>query len=111
MATRINRVAGVLAASATAFELTGAPLQPPTGLKWTIVELRPFFDRLGRIQGKYDTELYHEIDQRDVIQYNKPHTVALDIVVPHKYDVLGFDDSTLGQNVGMDIVIEESVQA
>lgn len=108
MATRIIKVVGSLAASALNIELTGSPLRPPSGLKWTIVELRPFFQGRGFIVGKFDTEQYHEVDQRDVVQYGKPHTIALDIVQPHRYQILGNDESALANALGEDVVIEES---
>lgn len=108
MATRIFKVKKALAASAVNDELTGSPLQPPSGLKWTIVELRPFFGGNGNVKGKFDTEQYHEIDRQDVIQYGKPHTVALDIIQPHKYEIRADDESAAPNTIGETIVVEES---
>lgn len=108
MATRTFRVSVSLTASQLNVEAIGSPLQPASGLKWTIVELRPFFQGRGLYKAKFDTELYHEIDQRDVLQYGKPHTVALDIVQPHKYEIRFDDESAFANAVGADIVVEES---
>ncbi len=108
MATRTIRLLFSVVANALGIELTNAPLAPPSGVKWTVVELRPFFQGRGRVFGKFDTELYHEIDQRDVVQYGMPHQVALDIVQPHKYDVFVDDESGFANAGGEDVVIEES---
>lgn len=108
MATRIFRLITTLTASQLNKELTDSPLQPPSGLKWTIVELRPFFEQKGRIFTKFDTEQYHDIDREDVLQYGKPQTVALDIVQPHKYEVRADDLSGIAQAVGISVIVEES---
>lgn len=111
MATRITRVSATVAGSASGTALTGSPLTPPTGLKWTIVELRPTFEGAGQVDFYFDTELYHTVDSEDVNQYGKPQTVALDVVQPHQYRILGTDRSGSNNLIIVDIVYEESPQS
>ena len=110
MATRIKRMTATLLAAATGTEADEGPLTPPTGLVWTIVELRPdsLIDNLYR--GFYDTEEYHDIGSEDTDTYGKPATVAIDIIQPHKYTVKWNDEGGAGGDVKATVVIEESRQ-
>jgi len=108
MATRIIHLDGTLAAGAGFTELAPA-LTPPEGLRWTIVELRPTFQRDGTFRGFFDTELYHEIEREDVVALGEPHIVALDVVQPHAYHVFFNNrDAALTNRVGIDITVEEA---
>lgn len=108
MATRTIDINTVVAASAADTELGGSPLAPPTGLKWTIAEIRPYFNAAGLIRFFFDTEEYHKVRRQDVVQYGQPHVVALDIVQPHKYVIKGTDLSAAPNEMGATVVLEES---
>ncbi|MEM1944058.1 MAG: hypothetical protein QXE52_08260 [Candidatus Caldarchaeum sp.] len=106
MATRIllRRATGV---GTTETEI-GDKLAPPTGLKWTLVEIRPRGSANATIRVYFDTELYHEV--RTSITpgaYPRPHTVAVDVVAPHYLSVKGFADSGTAE-IEAELVIEES---
>jgi len=108
LATRIIHLDATLAAGAVFTEL-GPPLIPAEGLRWTIVELRPVFQRVGTFRGFFDTELYHEIDQEEVVQYGEPHVVALDVIASHAYHVFFSNRDLVNTNrVAIDITVEES---
>lgn len=110
MATRIFRLYGTLGVSAADQVLTNGPLSPPSGIKWTVVEYRPAMGDLGHIDCFFDTELYHTLVQESTNQIAMPRVVALDIVQPHQLRVLATDDSGNGQDVDIEIVVEESPQ-
>lgn len=108
MATRIFLIRG----SATTSETELSPnLQPPSGLRWTIVELRPRASAAATVRGYFDTELYHEIRTSITpTAYPKPHTVALDIQIPHVYRLTGQADTGTA-TVEVEVVVEESPAA
>lgn len=110
MATRIKRVSVTLGAGATGTEADEGPITPPTGLVWTIVELRPDSAIANLFRGFYDTEEYHDIGSEDTDTYGKPHVVAIDIIQPHKYTAKWNDEGGAGGDVKATIVIEESRQ-
>jgi hypothetical protein len=110
MATRIFTLLATLGAGDQNTELTGSPLSPPSGIKWTIVELRVENAMDSHVDGYFDTEKYHTIYQEDVNQHSQPHVVALDVVQPHAYHVFASDDSGGGGDVKVTIVVEESPQ-
>lgn len=110
MATRIFRMTATLAAGQSNLEMTGSPLAPPSGIKWTVVELRAAFANDGFVQGFFDTELYHSLDSRVTDQVNAPRVVALDVVQPHRYRVLVSDLSGAGGDVEVEVTAEESPQ-
>jgi len=95
----------------TALTEIGAPLTPPDGIKWTLVEIRPRFSAAGVMVGKFNEEEYHRI--KSVVTptaYARPHTVALDIVKPHAYHVFGQAASgTI--DIDVELVVEESPAA
>jgi len=110
MATRIKIATKTLLAGANGTEADEGPFTPPTGLVWTIVELRPDSAVANLYRGFYDTEEYHDIDSRDTDTYGKPHVVAIDIIQPHKYTVKWNDNGGAGGDVQATLVIEESRQ-
>lgn len=111
MATRIIRMVG------TGFGTSGATLQdedgnnfiqPPAGIKWTIVEIRIGMSAAGFAHGFFDTEKYHSFRQAlDFLAKGVPHTVTIDIQQPHQYSVTVFAD-TGTIDCDAEIVIEES---
>lgn len=114
MATRIIRLHG------TAFGTGGAVLededgnqfiQPPNGIKWTIVEIRMAMSAAGYAHGFFDTEKYHSLRQAiDFLAKGVPQTVTLDVVQPHQYSITVFADSgTIDADA--ELVIEESPAA
>jgi len=107
MATRIFRLYGTHAGN-DIIQLTNSPLAPPSGVKWTIVQLDVAMGDVGHVQGFFDTELYHDIDEEDTVQFGKPQTLALDIVQPHKYVVNSIDTSGNTPTTKVTIVVEES---
>jgi hypothetical protein len=111
MATRIYTLQGTIPANTSDVELTGSPLSPPTGVKWTVVELRPVASADVAFSFFFDTELYHTITYADINLYKKPHTLALDLATPHKYSVRCSNPTASPQDVAVTVVIEESPQA
>jgi len=111
MATRIIPLTITLAANDAQIAMTGGPLSPPSGIKWTVVELRVAMGDLGYIQFYFDSELYHTVYQSQVDQYGKPETLALDIIQPHQYRILATDLGGVGQDVVVQVVVEESPQS
>lgn len=108
MATRIFLIRGSVTTSETELSPT---LSPPSGIRWTIVELRPRATASCTVRGYFDTELYHEI--RTTVTpgaFPKPHTIALDIQLPHQYKLAAFADSGT-QTVEVEVVVEESPAA
>ncbi len=110
MATRIIKRTYVLLANDVDKAATEGPLSPPSGLKWTIVEIRLAMDGAGEMKGKFDTELYHEIDEEDTVQFGTPQICALDVVQPHQYNISFTDTSGAGNTARATIVVEESAQ-
>lgn len=108
MATRIIDVNSSVAANGSNVELGGSPLAPPTGLKWTGAEFRPYFTGEGFIRALFDTEEYWKVRRKDVVQYGTPHVGAIDIVQPHKLVIQGTDLSGAINEMGATIVVEES---
>lgn len=105
MATRIILVKGSVGTSETELQ---PDLQPPSGIRWTIVELRPRASASATVRGYFDTELYHEM-RTSVTPgaYPKPHTIALDIQIPHVYTLKAFADTGTA-TVEVEVVVEES---
>jgi hypothetical protein len=92
----------------TAESAVGAKVQPPSGVKWTLVEIRPYASAAGKIRIYYDTELYYELHTKVTpFAYNKPHVVAIDIVSPHYIQVNALADSGTA-DFYVELVIEES---
>lgn len=89
----------------------GAVIQPPSGLKWTLVEIRPYGSGPGKVRIYFDTELYYETHLSVTPgAYPKPHVVAIDVLAPHTLQVKALADSgTI--NVKVELVIEESPAA
>lgn len=100
-----------LTAGQTAGAAAEGPLSPPTGLIWTIVELRPDADIDNLFRGFYDTEEYHDIGSEDTDTYGHPHVVALDVIQPHYYTCKWDDEGGAGGDVKCTVVIEESIQS
>jgi hypothetical protein len=89
----------------------GAKVQPTSGIKWTLTEIRPYASAAGTIRIYFDTELYYEIHTSVTpAAYPKPHVVAIDVVTPHYIQVNAKADSgTI--NVKVELVVEESPAA
>jgi hypothetical protein len=81
----------------------------PSGIKRTIVELRPYGDDSFVLNANYDTELYHSIDSDDINTYHRPHFVGLDITETHVYTIIMTNRGTATGNFGVDVVVEETV--
>jgi hypothetical protein len=106
MATKIllRKATGI----GTAETAVGAKVQPPSGVKWTLVEIRPYSSAPGTIRIYFDTELYYEIHTKVTpAAYPKPHVVALDIGVSHYVQVNALADSGTA-DFYVELVIEES---
>lgn len=105
MATRILYYRKDVGTTETDFD---DDVTPPTGIKWTLVEIRPRFSGNGTLRIYFDTELYHTI--RSTVTpgaYQKPHTVAIDVAQPHVLRLTGQADSgTI--TIEVELVIEES---
>lgn len=110
MATRIFRQTFTNAGADTV-DANEGPLTPPSGIKWTIVELRLAGGGAGKVECFFDTELYHTIDQEVTNQFGKPDTLALDIVQPHQYRQRFTDTSGGANNSVLEVVVEESPQS
>jgi hypothetical protein len=109
MATRIilRRATGV----GTSETAIGDTLQPPAGVKWTLVEIRVRASAAATVRIYFDTEPYYEI--RTTITpgaYPRPHTVTLDVMQPHTLAVKGFADAATA-DIEAELVIEESPAA
>jgi len=114
MATRIFLFKGTSIGTTmtTVNTIDGADrLTPPSGLKWTLVEIRIAMSAAGEWAIYFDTEKYYNGRQElDFGQTFKPHTVALDIVQPHFIQLKAKADSgTL--NINAELVVEEAPAA
>ncbi|MEM2591554.1 MAG: hypothetical protein QXI60_03115 [Thermofilaceae archaeon] len=107
MATRIIRFEKTVGTTET--ELGN--LAPPSGIKWTIVELRTFSPGGGNhviYRAYFDTELYHEIDSRITpAQHPRAHIVGIDVAQPHVYRITA-QANAANVLAMMEVVLEES---
>jgi hypothetical protein len=95
----------------TAETAVGAKVQPPSGIKWTLTEIRPYASASGTIRIYFDTELYYEIYTKVTPSaYPKPHVVAIDVVTPHYIQVNALADSGTA-DFAVELVVEESPAA
>lgn len=116
MATRTKLVSNSDVDS-TAIEDVGAPLSPPSGIKWTLVEFSAAFGPKaapleGQARIKFDEEIYHQIDSAvhntlGALNQKNREIVALDVIQPHKLQVQAIGDV---DNVAFDmqLTFEES---
>src|ERR687885_392032 len=111
MATRKFRLSDTLTGSQSNKTVSGSPLAPPSGIKWTVVEVRPAFGSSGKLDLYFDTELYHTFSDTVTTQYSQPRVIALDIVQPHQLRVLATDESGSSNTIDVEITIEESPQS
>lgn len=101
----------------TAFEDVGDGLQPPSGIKWTFVELSFAFGVLGTAKAanariKFDEEIYHEIraeihNANGAGRQKNREIIAIDVVQPHKLQVQARSDATTTEVRGQ-LTLEES---
>ncbi|MEM2261224.1 MAG: hypothetical protein QXK24_02105 [Ignisphaera sp.] len=106
MATRIKLVTGT--GIGTSETQLGSNIQPPSGVKWTLVEIRPYASAAGKIRIYFDTELYYELYSKVTpMAVPKPHAVALDVMSPHFISVKALADSGTA-DFAVELVIEES---
>jgi hypothetical protein len=86
----------------------GAKVQPPSGVSWTLTEIRPYATGPATIRIYFETELYYEIHTTVTpAAYPKPHVVALTYVSPHYIQVNAKADSGT-VDIKVELVIEES---
>jgi len=109
MTTRIISLSTLLAANAAPTEI-GEGISPSSGLNWTLVEVRPFFQGKGDFYLFVDDQQYLQVASEDVATYGKPHVVGIQIAQPVVFHIK-FDDRSGSSNyVGVDLVIEETTQ-
>lgn len=86
-------------------------LAPSSGVKWTVVEVRPLLSAAGEWKAHFDTEKYwNGRKELDFGSKGVPHTVALDLVQPHFLQLMAKADSgTL--DATFEVVVEESPAA
>lgn len=107
MATKILNANGTLTANQSNIEF-GSGFTPKAGLRWTIVELRPYFAGKGDAFGFIDDQQYHDVASEDVATYGKPHVVGVQIQQPVIFHAKFTDRSGASNFVGVDIVVEET---
>ena len=107
MATKILNANTTLSGNQTNLE-AGTGFTPKAGLRWTIVELRPYFSGKGDFLGFVDDQQYHDIASEDVATYGKPHVVGVIIQQPVIFHAKFSDRSGVSNFVGVDIVVEET---
>lgn len=107
MATRIISAFATVGTT----ETTLVSLQPPSGIKWTVVEIRVFHPGGTNYiiyRTYFDTELYHTIDSRVTPgQIARPHVVGVDVALPHEFRITAQANAT-GQTAIVEVVVEES---